>query len=1015
MLRAAAVLAIGLLTASTAFAQEARPGPVEPAQPLDAVEKLLVEQDFEKAIRACEELLDRDPEASPAVLPLLARAHEGSGAPGKAAATVRRLIAEHGPTVPRIEDLARLAAACAEGQDPEAALEAYEFVLDSYPSAMDHYLDQNPTGYAANRSVLDQGSEYDRLAREMAHAAGDDADRSYAALLRVFRAYPGIPQMRETALRLASRCARSEDWAGTLAFCRRVVDYGGDRTRNTTTRLTDNQAYLNAISTPNSEATLREVLGLMDRACAALGTADPAGAERIAELAAQWAEAESAAYGVLWVEEWAARDEAEARALAAARYPAPGDGWVPNSRPPLPRWQALIQSCHGSALEPQAQFALGQWLHYRGLYAEAQELYGKARETEHVLPGLSDWLSFEMGELAAAQGRFADACTLFAQCQPEVDKPLAAEAGLRRAECLEFRGLVAEALAANEALDADSEAPVPARRTARYAARRLSQSRGALAPLRGSANETGAVYLGQDRITQGDWLLKGRDLFVLCACHGSSDISGGSLAPVSYGVGTTDPERRAHWWHGGQDADPSMIYDPQHTPRGPRNWDDGGEKYTPATGPDLLVTIPVPQGASRLSLYFVNDRNYYEPSRRYTIYVTDAESGAVLAAAPLRDFVSGVYAHFRVSGPRNLCVRIWRNLSLNTLLAGVFLDDLSKMPNWSGLRAGPLSDGAVGGAAVEHWSDPEAAWSAYRELWAEGGGALEERRALEGFAATLTPVLGGYRAGRAIEAVAGHLLDLGFVGKSCVLQDRALALMAGQSPRRYADALLRSVEAYGRRIPYYDGAPTFQEGAAQQPEVRLLPVWQAVALPRLEQYAELVGTPRSLVAPEDLIALGRRYWRQDQHALARRCFELAAPDGDVQRLEAGDTYQYAKCLSDAPLRALRIQVLRGLLGRDEPLPVPRAHLQSDLVLLSTAEGRLDEAETEMQVLAAMEAAAHIKHEAALSLALAFWREKEVTRARKWAEYALSQLPEGRSGAAAETILRSTQGENAPQP
>ena len=83
----------------------------------------------------------------------------------------------------------------------------------------------------------------------------------------------------------------------------------------------------------------------------------------------------------------------------------------------------------------------------------------------------------------------------------------------------------------------------------------------------------------------------------------------------------------------------------------------------------------IPKGMYRLSLYLANDINYYEPGREYSIYLTDG-GNAVLAACPVRRFEAGVYHHFVVKGPRQLSIRIFRNLSMNVLLQGIFMDGL---------------------------------------------------------------------------------------------------------------------------------------------------------------------------------------------------------------------------------------------------------------------------------------------------------------------------------------------------
>jgi hypothetical protein len=113
--------------------------------------------------------------------------------------------------------------------------------------------------------------------------------------------------------------------------------------------------------------------------------------------------------------------------------------------------------------------------------------------------------------------------------------------------------------------------------------------------------------------------------------------------------------------------------------------------------------VPIPEGSHRLSLYFVNDHSYYEPSRVHTVAVFDG-TGGYQTGTEVRWFVNGVYKQFGVAGPCTLRVLISRDLSLNVLLAGVFLDPLTD-PSTTRPRKLP------GGRAVqEAW----AAWDSAR-------------------------------------------------------------------------------------------------------------------------------------------------------------------------------------------------------------------------------------------------------------------------------------------------------------
>ena len=199
-------------------------------------------------------------------------------------------------------------------------------------------------------------------------------------------------------------------------------------------------------------------------------------------------------------------------------------------------------------------------------------------------------------------------------------------------------------------------------------------------------------YLGEDRATQGDWYRRyGREAFILCAQQSPQDVAG------SCGFGTNPPtpwkvtpsvgnprEVVRHWVTSRSDDHRSLLWNPLSQVRRAANWDDRGEAYAVGTGPDLLLDVPVPAGEHVCSLYFVNDRSYYERGRVYTISVWD-EQGTYLTGAEVRHFVRGVYYRFGVSGtptPTHLTFRLWRNLAYNLILAGLFLDRPGEPTPW---------------------------------------------------------------------------------------------------------------------------------------------------------------------------------------------------------------------------------------------------------------------------------------------------------------------------------------------
>ena len=119
-------------------------------------------------------------------------------------------------------------------------------------------------------------------------------------------------------------------------------------------------------------------------------------------------------------------------------------------------------------------------------------------------------------------------------------------------------------------------------------------------------------------------------------------------------------------------------------------WDDHAEVY-PMTndGPSIYCTLAVPRGTYCLSLYDMNKDGHsatnelrdYRVSLRQTgeSNLTDIRSfndEVELAHARICDFWGGTYKKFLVRGPVTLTVEVDKRNSLNTILAGVFLDSV---------------------------------------------------------------------------------------------------------------------------------------------------------------------------------------------------------------------------------------------------------------------------------------------------------------------------------------------------
>ncbi len=251
----------------------------------------------------------------------------------------------------------------------------------------------------------------------------------------------------------------------------------------------------------------------------------------------------------------------------------------------------------------------------------------------------------------------------------------------------------------------------------------------------------GAAYLGQDWGTEGDWEGRyGRQYAVLCAAASPRDhyIVDGSrnfiirtreyytITDTPYSVyAETGPhcpadEGLRHWLHWIKTDNPRTLYNPLLGERRETEWDDHGETY-PATkeGPDVWLTVKVPAGMHRLSLYFFNkdghgganrDRDYLVSLKPFTPTMIDTEALPDMARARVRDFWGGVYHRFAVRGPAQYRVRVSRANSFNTILNGVFLDRLPDGGDGAALPAALPETG--GGTNAQTLAAAQALWAA---------------------------------------------------------------------------------------------------------------------------------------------------------------------------------------------------------------------------------------------------------------------------------------------------------------
>ncbi len=451
--------------------------------------------------------------------------------------------------------------------------------------------------------------------------------------------YPEYPDTRAVAVALASLLLRQGQAAEALSRYLQALDTGRDRAFCASALLADNQWYLDAAAQPPARGLVSQALSGLNDCMASLCPSFALVPESLAAFEQAWHEALSRTFepsGSDWAAIWSA---------LAAEHP----------RSP---WAALC-----SLAAAQGLLRVGD---YEGALARAD--------------GVGD-LPPSMGELAV-QARYLAGLAHMGQVHlTEAESALqgvVASSGGRQLPGLALcrLGEVAEMRLAWEdagryyALAAVMPTTRWQRARAQYALKRVAELARMAVP-----EQPCVRVLPDDRATRGDWPGKyGEERRILCAQNFVLDRIGGRLPPIAYDFSTTDPNEPSRLWVSQKhDEDPAALWDPWHKCHKSANRDDYGEQFPLGEGPDLLLRIAVPEAEHVLSLYFVNDHNYYEPQRAYTISVADA-AGTVHAVSHVEDFGGGAYKRFAVSGPTELHIRIWRNLSINTLLSGVFLD-----------------------------------------------------------------------------------------------------------------------------------------------------------------------------------------------------------------------------------------------------------------------------------------------------------------------------------------------------
>lgn len=197
-----------------------------------------------------------------------------------------------------------------------------------------------------------------------------------------------------------------------------------------------------------------------------------------------------------------------------------------------------------------------------------------------------------------------------------------------------------------------------------------------------------AAFLGQDWMTQGDWLGRyGRQKYLLppMVSNDSNPEYQITRRPYAGLRGNPSsgfyyyPDNPKNWTRG-------MLYRPG--PEGRRNfeWNDGGwqqkvfdENFE---GPDLWIDFSVPPGLSRVSLYHYMPGGYIGANRRrdftvalvkYEPDLSAAQHAAPLATVRVVPAQAGAYQTFVVSEGRYM-FHIMSNYSYGATLQGIFFD-----------------------------------------------------------------------------------------------------------------------------------------------------------------------------------------------------------------------------------------------------------------------------------------------------------------------------------------------------
>lgn len=448
--------------------------------------------------------------------------------------------------------------------------------------------------------------------------------------------------MREAAVLTAEQMLTQDRFQEALVFFLRALDSGVDRCFSTTSRMKANQRQLNFVAKPPTVTTTQRALTGVNQCLAALVPNEALSTEDLAALSDAWIKAIAATY---------APEVGTARSFLTLR-----ESDFPASWRVLCDWQVAAAFLR------------------EGNFHEAKKFAGTQPKIK--LP-IHEYFSFIYGFACMGEGNFKDAVSHLEKAGRSTNPVLASTAQLALAESLEASFKLTKAEKAFQKLIKTSPV-ILHQKEAEYALHRIAVLKNMrLAP----ARQRIVVPLPDDRSTRGDWPLGyGINSHLLAAHNFRSDYTGGLGPRITCRFKTGSASEKGRLWVTSKSVDDAAaLWNPERQTRMAANRDDHGEQHPLGAGPDLMMTCTIPEGTHFLSLYFVNDYNYYEQNRAYSITVTDAGQ-RLHCLTPVRNFGGGLYKRFAVQGPAKLQFHIWRNMSINVLLSGVFLDPVSLPP-----------------------------------------------------------------------------------------------------------------------------------------------------------------------------------------------------------------------------------------------------------------------------------------------------------------------------------------------